>query len=51
MDTEGTSELHGPYIDAPVWPWSAAGWALGALFIVLFLVAWFYGGRDAALIS
>ena len=32
--------LHGPYINAPVWPWFAAGWVVGALFVLLFLVAW-----------
>jgi hypothetical protein len=35
-------ELHGRYIHAPVWPWFAAGWVLGALFVVLFVVAWSY---------
>jgi hypothetical protein len=34
------SELHGPYINAPVWPWFAAGCVLGALFVLLFVVAW-----------
>lgn len=33
-------ELRGRYINAPVWPWFAAGWIVGALFVVLFLVAW-----------
>jgi len=33
-------ELHGPYINAPVWPWFAAGCVLGALFVLLFVVAW-----------
>ncbi len=35
-------ELYGRYINAPVWPWFAAGWVLGALFVVLFVVAWSY---------
>jgi hypothetical protein len=35
-------EIHGRYIHAPVWPWLAAGWMLGALFVLLFLVAWTY---------
>ena len=33
-------ELHGRYINAPVWPWFVAGWIVGALFVVVFLVAW-----------
>jgi len=33
-------DLHGRYLNAPVWPWFAAGWVVGALFVVLFLVAW-----------
>ena len=37
------SELQGRYIDAPVWPWFAAGWIVGALVVLLFLVAWTYG--------
>jgi hypothetical protein len=37
-------ELQGRYINAPVWPWFAAGWIVGALFILLFLAAWTYGG-------
>ena len=36
------SELHGPYINAPVWPWFVAGCVLGALFVLLFVVAWSY---------
>ena len=35
-----SQELYGPYINAPVWPWLAAGWVLGALFVLLFVVAW-----------
>jgi hypothetical protein len=26
-----------------VWPWFAAGWIVGALFVLTFLVAWTYG--------
>jgi hypothetical protein len=33
-------ELHGPYLNAPAWPWFAAGWTLGALFVLLFFLAW-----------
>jgi hypothetical protein len=32
-------ELRGRHIDAPVWPWFTAGWVLGALFVVLLLLA------------
>jgi len=35
-------ERQGPYLNAPVWPWVAAGWTVGALFVLLFLVAWIY---------
>jgi hypothetical protein len=38
------SELQGRYINAPVWPWFAAGWIVGALFVLLFLIAWTWGG-------
>jgi len=38
-----TSELQGRYINAPAWPWFVAGWIVGALFVLLFLVAWTYG--------
>ncbi len=37
------SELQGRYINAPVWPWFAAGWIVGALFVLMFLGAWTYG--------
>ena len=37
------SELQGRYINAPAWPWFAAGWIVGALFVLLCLVAWTYG--------
>jgi hypothetical protein len=32
-------ELHGPYINAPVWPWFVAGWVIGALFVLMFVFA------------
>jgi hypothetical protein len=32
-------ERYGPYIDAPVWPWLAAGWIAVALFVVTFVLA------------
>jgi hypothetical protein len=32
-------ELHGPYLHAPVWPWFAAGWIVGALFVLMFVFA------------
>ena len=32
--------LHGPHIDAPLWPWFAAGWLVGAMFVLLFVWAW-----------
>jgi hypothetical protein len=32
-------ELHGPYLHAPVWPWFAAGWVIGALFVLMFVFA------------
>jgi hypothetical protein len=34
------NEFYGPYVNAPVWPWFAAGWMIGALFVVLFVIAW-----------
>lgn len=34
------AEVQGPYINAPVWPWTVAGWSFAALFLVLFLVTW-----------
>jgi hypothetical protein len=33
-------DLRGPYLNAPVWPWVAAGWIAGALFVLSFLLAW-----------
>jgi hypothetical protein len=37
-------EVDGPYIAAPDWPWSAAGWVLSALLVLLFFLAWTSGG-------
>jgi hypothetical protein len=34
-------EYDSPYIDAPVWPWSLAGWLIAGTLILLALVAWF----------
>jgi hypothetical protein len=36
---EAPSELHGPYLHAPVWPWFLAGWIIGALFVLMFVFA------------
>jgi hypothetical protein len=37
---EGVSpDVRSPRLDAPVWPWFAAGWVFGALFVLMFLVA------------
>jgi hypothetical protein len=36
---ESPSELHGPYLHAPVWPWFLAGWVTGALFVLMFVFA------------
>jgi hypothetical protein len=35
-----SGERDSPYIDAPVWPWSLAGWSIGALMVLYFFVAW-----------
>ena len=35
-------ELHGPYLNAPVWPWFLAGWIVGALFVLMFVFASFW---------
>ena len=44
MPTEARpSELYGRYINAPVWPWFAAGLVVGALFVVMFIAAWTFG--------
>jgi hypothetical protein len=32
-------ELQSRFIDAPAWPWFVAGWVLGALFVLAFLLA------------
>jgi hypothetical protein len=39
LSEEPPSELHGPYLHAPVWPWFAAGWVVGALFVLMFVFA------------
>jgi len=36
---EASTELHGPYLYAPVWPWFLAGWIIGALFVLMFVFA------------
>ena len=36
------SEVEGPYINAPVWPWFAAGWFLGAICVLMFVIAWWW---------
>jgi hypothetical protein len=28
------------YINAPVWPWSLAGWLIAAMTILMFVAAW-----------
>jgi hypothetical protein len=33
-------ERDSPHINAPVWPWSVAGWLFAAIVIVLFVAAW-----------
>lgn len=33
-------EYDSPLIDAPVWPWSFAGWLLAATILILFVAAW-----------
>jgi hypothetical protein len=40
-------EVRGRYINAPVWPWFTAGWALGALFVLLLLLARSYASASA----
>jgi hypothetical protein len=39
IDIRPSYEMDGPYINAPDWPWSAAGWVLAAMIVVLFVVA------------
>ena len=36
-------DLRGRYVNAPVWPWFWAGWTVGALLVLMFVVAWLYG--------
>ena len=33
-------EHDSPYINAPVWPWSLAGYSTAALWLLLLLFAW-----------
>jgi hypothetical protein len=33
-------ERDSPYIDAPVWPWSAAGWLIVVMVMAMFVAAW-----------
>jgi hypothetical protein len=33
-------EFYSPYLNAPVWPWTVAGWSLAAIFMLLFLITW-----------
>jgi hypothetical protein len=35
-----SNEFYGPYINAPVWPWTVAGWTLAVVFMLLFLMTW-----------
>lgn len=37
--TGPASVRYGRYIDAPVWPWFAAGWILAAAYVVGFFIA------------
>jgi hypothetical protein len=34
------NEVYGRYINAPVWPWTVAGWALAVIFMLLFVMTW-----------
>jgi hypothetical protein len=34
------SEVYGPYVDAPGWPWLLAGWTLGSGILLLFVISW-----------
>jgi hypothetical protein len=29
------------FINAPVWPWTLAGWLIAASTVVMFIAAWF----------
>ena len=33
------TELYGPYLHAPVWPWLTAGWLASALFVIWVVIA------------
>jgi hypothetical protein len=33
-------ERDSPHINAPVWPWSLAGWAFAVASLVMFLASW-----------
>ena len=33
-------EYHSPRMNAPVWPWSLAGYSMAALWLLLLLLAW-----------
>lgn len=33
-------EIYGRHVNAPVWPWVAAGWSISALFALLFILSW-----------
>ena len=39
VDLQSSYEVDGPYINAPDWPWSAAGWVMAAMIVVLFVLA------------
>lgn len=34
------NEYFGPHVNAPVWPWTVAGWTLAVVFMLLFLITW-----------
>jgi hypothetical protein len=36
------NEVYGRYVNAPVWPWFTAGCVIGALFVLVFVIAWSY---------
>jgi hypothetical protein len=33
-------ERDSPYMHAPVWPWSLAGWVIAGTIVLMFIVAW-----------
>ena len=35
-----SNEFYGPHVNAPVWPWTVAGWTLAVVFMLLFLITW-----------